>query len=888
VTSQQPRTLPIRVAPVPEEALDSWFDALAHRLHIPVVELLPALGLLGGTRRYANRRLDVPADRAILLRPAEIDTIAAASGETHAVIEAMTVARYDQRAVVIDRASRRVNIRTLWGRGQGSRYCPDCLAATAGRWQLGWRLSWTFACLLHRRLLADWCPQCGRTNEYSPAPRTSPHGPGTAPTRSTPSTAVRCEGRAVGMCAATPISPRRRRCSYPTAIPSCTPQYLLAELFESGKADFGVYAADPQPAIAALADIRSIAGRAVAYAATADMTAVLPTDPVTAQLYLLAQQENQRSAARGQVRPGTMASPNAPTTALASTIAFNVLLRPDVQSAAATLAWLTTTRRGTRAQLTHPSTVGDWGRTTTGVLRSVQLAAMSSRLRPNDQLRYRTASPRPRQPDVDPAMATARLHKIPTLFWPLWTARISPPQGLEVKILRPALSSAVLLVGTRLGLADTAAQLGSATSRYDISKTLQLLQSTRQWPDIAAALNRLMDYLDTHDIPIDYQRRRQLDYRQLLPSSEWQRLCRDAGTSWGSDVRARAARCVLFEQLSGMPSNFAPFDTGTAVRNLGGAMNQFAAVVTPDLARGLQESAADFLARHGIPDEPATWQPPLRLLDGFDLPGVDPDQIDLQRLHQLIRTDQVSTGTAAKRLGTTDLAVHIRLQGQPAPPRPRAQRPTRQPGREVLPREVLAQLYLDEHLSLAQIDKRAGFAQGCAARLAHDYGIPIRGGKDHTHPTLTRDWIFEQHITCGRSLHDLAREKQMSPSAINRWAHLYDIPIQRRPIRMNIPAAIAATPALLRPAITGPNAWNRLHRFAEASRHATFTLAATALGIHPSTLIQQTQRLEREFGQPLLEREQHRDRRIMRPTAFGQTIIAAVQARGEHRNEKSR
>ena len=28
----------------------------------------------------------------------------------------------------------------------GSRYCPKCLAESGGRWQLQWRLAWTFAC----------------------------------------------------------------------------------------------------------------------------------------------------------------------------------------------------------------------------------------------------------------------------------------------------------------------------------------------------------------------------------------------------------------------------------------------------------------------------------------------------------------------------------------------------------------------------------------------------------------------------------------------------------------------------------------------------------------------------------------------------------------------
>ncbi|MFE1907623.1 TniQ family protein [Streptomyces gardneri] len=39
---------------------------------------------------------------------------------------------------------------------------PHCLAETGGRWQLAWRLGWSFACTRHHILLADRCPACLR------------------------------------------------------------------------------------------------------------------------------------------------------------------------------------------------------------------------------------------------------------------------------------------------------------------------------------------------------------------------------------------------------------------------------------------------------------------------------------------------------------------------------------------------------------------------------------------------------------------------------------------------------------------------------------------------------------------------------------------------------
>ncbi|MFD3805974.1 TniQ family protein [Streptomyces sp. NPDC058619] len=46
--------------------------------------------------------------------------------------------------------------------GTTSRYCPACLAQSRGRWQLRWRLGWTFACPRHLLLLLERCPVCGK------------------------------------------------------------------------------------------------------------------------------------------------------------------------------------------------------------------------------------------------------------------------------------------------------------------------------------------------------------------------------------------------------------------------------------------------------------------------------------------------------------------------------------------------------------------------------------------------------------------------------------------------------------------------------------------------------------------------------------------------------
>jgi hypothetical protein len=50
-----------------------------------------------------------------------------------------------------------------WKPIPGSRYCAMCLTESDGRWPIRWQLPYTFACTIHRCLLAVVCPVCLRT-----------------------------------------------------------------------------------------------------------------------------------------------------------------------------------------------------------------------------------------------------------------------------------------------------------------------------------------------------------------------------------------------------------------------------------------------------------------------------------------------------------------------------------------------------------------------------------------------------------------------------------------------------------------------------------------------------------------------------------------------------
>ena len=89
-------------------------------------------------------------------------------------------------------------------------------------------------------------------------------------------------------------------------------QARLLDVIESGIASFGVFAADPVPSAVALADIRAIAGRALAPAVRPRLLPVLPED-LGAAAYLNVLTAPQGDTRQAQVRPGYMAPPGTPS-----------------------------------------------------------------------------------------------------------------------------------------------------------------------------------------------------------------------------------------------------------------------------------------------------------------------------------------------------------------------------------------------------------------------------------------------------------------------------------------------------------------------------------------------------------------------------------------------
>ncbi|MFD7954405.1 TniQ family protein [Streptomyces ardesiacus] len=866
------RTLPLRQAPLPGEALDSWIEALSVRLRTPLGEVMQSVGL-PLLRKTGNQLLGIPPDWTILLGSQQAAALSVATGLNVARLREMTLLHYDRRALEINHERRFVNRRVLWGRGGGSRFCPDCLAESDGRWMLSWRLGWSFACLRHRRLLADNCPGCGRVPRLRPRssqciPR--PRYCGNAPAKSDGSFTSGC-----GLDLAQTLT-----LHLPVGHPAMAAQSRIADIIESGTSTFGVYALMPQPAPGALSDIRALCGRVLSDLSAEDLIRRAPYDIAGAHLR---PDKGCTLAGRAGDRPGFMAPARAVSVASAVTVALGILDQPDIHQAGEAMRDLLTDLHDDLSEASIGQ-LKNWGTRVTPVFTGIQLAAAKGGLRPANYLRHRMTSPVPRRPMAKSEDITRRSRKVPSTFWNLWTLRLTPPDGTVPRILAPALAAALLTVDSRTDF-DTATELmGSVADRMDVSHALQRLDDQPQWPHIATALTRLADYLDTSDVPIDYARRRSLDYTTLLSPGRWGEICRRTGTHPGGERREQIIRCHLFQRISGFPPEFAP-----GAPTLGAALFRteyfrFLALQSPQLAQALDVEAQAFLATRHIHDEPVAWQPPKALLDGLGLPGLDPDQVDLPHLHRLIRQRRHAVQYAADVLGTSVEAVRYLLGEHPAPlsPPTTAQGTAREDyarAMQTLPKERMARLYLDEHRSLSQISELTGFSYRVLTRLAREYAIPMRRREDYKkHAPVERDWLYDQYVVHRRLLSDLARERGMHMKTMADWARHHEIPLRHGgapSAAYRAPDWAARVPASVRDALTAPYAWKWLEIVVAALPYATMRKAAQALGVHPSTLIKKINELERDLGHALIERAERG--RGMRPTPFGAEVAQAVR-----------
>ncbi|MGQ9352627.1 TniQ family protein [Mycolicibacterium gilvum] len=780
--------------------------------------------------------------------------IAAATGLTPTQVHAMTLAHYLANVSWAQEATADLTATTPRHHG-GWRFCPHCLGASGGTWLLQWRLMWSFACLQHRCLLAEHCPRCGRRqrapqplNAAPPRPVHCAHPSPTAAGRNR----LRCDAD----LADTPVT--MLEADHPTLLA----QQVLLDLVAAENGQFGLYAQHPMPVRDVLADIR-ILGRGI-LSATAGryLEDLLPAE-------LAAQYRHQRQAANAQMSSSVL------TCAAAITAAVTVLSRPDFGSAAAPLAALP---EEVSRYVLHQWTYLDLpaGPSASPVLQALHFTALGDRLSPAAQLQCRLGSAFPRLHATDTQRQQQLVRALPTALWTGWALRLSPP-ALAHSSSRVALAAAVLLVGSDLDIAEATAHLGGELARLNAIYLLWRLKESPHWPAIRDALAALSDYLSEESAPIDYARRRRLDYRGLLAQDEWDRIC---GSLSHQRCSAAHPRSYLQHQLRGTTKPRTGLDGPDT------ELREFPGRLTPQLSRALHRHATRFLATQGIQDEPVVWEPPTNIVAGLSLPGVELGDIEIAELHRLIRVDRRTIAATSQQLGVSGDLIRYALEQHPAPalpPRPRAPRiGARRPGRvyqqaaEALPRERLVALYSQEQRSLADIAALTGFSKRTLSRLMHDYTIPLRPSGPRPTEPVDPDWLYTEYIVRQRSCADLARELQIRCGAVAAQAATLGMPV--RTVARHTDAELRDNPkipAILIPALVGHGGWERLQRFAVITQFTTLTDAGKHLGRGVAVTGHHIARLEKDFRARLLTQKP------LRCTDFGKDVLAAVHRLAE-------
>lgn len=621
-----PRTLPIRLPPLPGEALDSWLGALMRRSNISLRDLLIAAGSPFPTRT------DHTPDYTTYLTPEEANRLAHITGTDTRLLHA-TLRRYDGYALALHDTRRVVRRVRLWGRSIGSRYCPRCLAEGAGRWPLRWRLTWSIACPRHQVLLAHACPVCGRW----------PHR---RPSNSHQVRQHECSARARDGRTCRADLTQSEVIPLPSDSPVLDAQEWINGLLSR------IEAGDDDPCLHdAFTDVTAIAARSLLRAEPGDFTDCGPQIERARQLH-------GNSALYAPVDAAVIAGP--------FSVAVGIVRGPLAEAAFTAIRTLVDREvavmpKGPTEQIRRGIT-----RLASADLEQQFWRAADPHLAIGPRLRYRTCTARPRVPQHRDHTVIMRTHSLPQLLWLDWALLLFPPQTnlagrYNYHFWRAALSAAVMLPGWWQQRYDLATSLLHGNRPIPLGQFLPKIAPAGT--GLPTAICLLAEYLDQHPAPIDYARRRKLKGSDLLPEAIWIDIRHRTGAPPDDQYRLTAVRRYLYQRLTGSdlysPSGSLNLDSTDKTRNL-------PVIMTPSLLEALEEHAAHYLASHGI-DEPVTWSPPLALVDHLDLPGRGMRLPDTEHASKLIRS-RLPPSAAASALGTS--LEHLRIAFEPRNPTP--------------------------------------------------------------------------------------------------------------------------------------------------------------------------------------------------------------------------
>jgi hypothetical protein len=596
------RSLPLRFQPTEGEAIDSYIEAYAAQVGATFAEFEDAVGL----ERTSNSQR---RGWLVQLGEHELINLAAATGLPPDRLARMTLSHFDGRAVRVNASQRCLTYGVPWGYARASRFCPACLNDSDGRWSLTWRLGWSFACLKHFCLLAHHCPECGRPQ------RVRPHAGGRMPR---PGCCGNIAAGAVGR------SPARCGANLELAAvlplgdghPAIAAQRAVYSVIDGTTPGQGVYRNSSYSTADILSDIRNLAREVLGNPDGAALAGLVPDDLLAARAKSRERRGPMSTAShmltRAQPDSFQMAPRDALDTAIGVTAAWTCLNEPELRLAAAAIRPIITNG----VYSTKPPVPAKFlqDRHITPTLASAYVGALAPDLTAMEQLRHRTHThPIP----IVPLRSRGSAHfdrRTPTLLWESWSLRM-PPLKHRSPTIRMVLSVAVALCGSRVSFGEVVERLDISLKQHTFNRIMRLL-SNSDWEAVATAIERLSEYLNAHRPPIDYRRRRALDYADLLPPQVWSRACLEHGLSV-IEPYADAARLHLVERLSAQPVVLST----TQARHVTQILHQ----QTPAFAWALNRHCREYLSARGVKDEPLTWSPGADLIADLDLPGPDPD-----------------------------------------------------------------------------------------------------------------------------------------------------------------------------------------------------------------------------------------------------------------------
>lgn len=780
------RRLPFRIRPLPDEPFDSWLEAYAHAYQATIAEMVLSLGL------QETRSTPAPAAHGSLnswatsLTPTQLEHLEQATGLPSEDFARTTRSHFAGAATRFT-SNGRISP-TSASSGVAGRFCPECLLDSGGRWRITWQFAFGFACVRHRRILVDTCPECGS------APRQFDHPPLLIPTPG------HCHNRASmstelwSRCGADLTVGDER---IPASEVVLDAQRAVLRIVSTGIAKFGLYADDPQPAVVVLEDLRLLAriSRAVLRTnATLLDSAGLGTALVE-QFHSLKASKAERSLAHPR---------SAILAAVGNACGYLALSEPE------RIGPLLANRVASSA------TTGRYSRPFARVIDQT----LGRRRRPTTTLRSLSS-----HVVGDPA---ERARKIPALLWRDWTQQLAPNR-MDQEVAASALAATVVLAGSDLTHGAALKLLDPRLSERRVTHLMMTLGDSRAEEQTLSAVARLARHLDRTAPPIDYGRRRSLDYTGLLTEPEWVAICRDIRVLPGAGRRWRVARLSLFTLLTGSRADAAPTQLLATTSSERAAARKFIDTAPRRVRTRIEQVGQEFLSARDI-DEPLAWSPPLDLLTtpspapgGHTGPHEDewPDaKPALERLHVAAPGESLvsayTSGRSAESLaseyGVGKQTVLRALQVTDTP-----RRPVGRAARIDVDDGWLRRRYLVEKATIIEIAAELGCSNQSVSRYLKRAGIPARPRGSGSRAEYLRS-------------HPLASESK-----------------------------------LLQKALIGQDSLERARRFLVVVAHPNLGAAAQELEVAASVLGHQLQLMELAVGGALVIRAQNGQPQALTP-----------------------